>query len=177
MNKKFEKKRLMYNNSEDLYFLTYHIVLLLYHFNCINEKKQFKDYRKLVFLIPIIADETKTTILIDYYKEKNKPNKNIYQVINRLYYDSIENLTLLRYVLIILERKGIVTLVNDENKTNLYIENVDKCKEIAGNNRFLNEKERIINLKTNISRLKSINYLTFVDNFFKRNGVAIWENY
>ncbi|WP_404459293.1 hypothetical protein [Sutcliffiella horikoshii] len=172
----FEKKRLMYNNGEDLYFLTYSIVLILYHLKCISEEKQFKDYRKLVFLIPIMADEKKTTILIDYYKEKNVPNRNIHREINRLYYDSIQNLTLLRYVLIILEKKGVIKLVNDENKTNIYISDVEKCEFLANDSRFSNEKYRILSLKKNINRLSTLNYITFVDNFFKRNGVAIWEN-
>ncbi|MDX8361646.1 hypothetical protein [Cytobacillus sp. IB215316] len=177
MNKDFNRKRLMYNNSEDLYFITYNIILLLYHLNCIGENKPFNDYRKLVFLIPIISDEKKTTILLDYYKGNLKPNRNIHREINRLYYDSIENITLIRYVLMILEREEIIKLINVESRTNLYISNIEKSKDIASNLRFKDEKERILKLKKKIRMLSRLNYLTFVDCFFKRNGVAIWENY
>lgn len=177
MDKLFNRKRLMYNNSEDLYFITYNIILILYHLNCIGETKQFKDYRKLVFLIPIIIDDKKTTILIDYYKGKNNPNRNIQRVINRLYYDSIEELTLIRYVLMILEQKNIINLVADEKKTNLYINNKERCGILASDKRFIEEKQRILKLKKNIFRLSTINYMTFVENFFKGNGVAVWENY
>lgn len=176
MNKQFDKKRLMYSKSDDLYFITYNIILILYHLNCTNKEKPFKDYRKLVFLIPIIADQKITTILLDYYKEKNSPNRNILGEMNRLYYDSLENLVLIRYVLMILESKNIITLVNDENKTNVYINNIEECKSLVSNIRFEKETQRILKIKKGINRLSTINYMTFVENFFKRNGVAIWEN-
>lgn len=173
----FDKRRLMYNNSQDLYFITYNIILILYYLECVGKDKQFKDYRKLVFLIPIISNSKGTTVLLDYYKAKNKANRNITLEISRLYYDSIENITLIRYVLLILERKGIITLVTENNKTNLYLNRVERCERIANDKRFDMEKERIIKLKKGIHRLSTINYMTFVDNFFKRNGVAIWESY
>ncbi|MEK4871225.1 hypothetical protein [Niallia sp. FSL W8-1348] len=177
MDKQFDKKRLMYNKSEDLYFITYNIILILYHLKCINSKKQFKDYRKLVFLIPIISDDRMTSIFIDYYKGNNKPNKVISNVINRLYYDSIENIVLIRYILMILESKEIITLVNEANKTNLYINKIDVCELLVKDSRFTKEVGRIETIKNNINRLSIVNYMTFVDNFFKGNGVAIWENY
>ncbi|MGN4752792.1 hypothetical protein COM24_08760 [Bacillus toyonensis] len=176
MNKQFDKKRLTYSRSEDLYFITYNIILILYHLNCVNKKKQFKDYRKLVFLIPIISDDKLTTIFLDYYKGKNTPNKTIRNVINRLYYESIENIILIRYVLMILERKEIITLVNDTNKTNIYLNKIENCAMLVRDNRFSREIERIGKVKNNINRISILNYMTFVDNFFKRNGVAIWEN-
>ncbi|BCC09478.1 hypothetical protein BCM0060_p2144 (plasmid) [Bacillus cereus] len=95
----------MYNKSEDLYFVTYNIILILYYLGSISKEKAFKDYRKLAFIIPIISDDKNITILLDYYKGKLNPNKNIQSVINRLYYDSIENIILIRYVLMILEKK------------------------------------------------------------------------
>ncbi|WP_079529957.1 hypothetical protein [Halobacillus hunanensis] len=176
MRNLFDIKRLMYNNSEDLYFITYNIILLLYHLHCKSEKKQFKDYRKLAFLIPIISDEKKTRILIDYYKGKVTPNNNIHKELNRIYYDSIENIILIRYVLVIMERKGIINLVADTNKTNLFINDIEEFELFAEDKRFNTEKQRILAIKKNINSLSRLNYMTFVNEFFKRNGVAIWEN-
>ncbi|MCE4045161.1 hypothetical protein LXM56_13560 [Lysinibacillus fusiformis] len=173
---KFNKKRLLYNNSEDLYFLTYNTLLILFYLDCKKESKSFKDYRKLAFLIPIISDEKKTTLLLDYYKNKTKPNRNIYRELNRMYYESLENIALIRYVLLILEKREIVVLVNDESKTNIYLNDFSKYEVFIKSARFKGEKERILELKSNISRLKTINYMTFVENFFKVNGVVIWEN-
>ncbi|PEE73592.1 hypothetical protein COM81_27780 [Priestia megaterium] len=176
MRKKFDERRLMYNKSEDLYFITYNIILILYHLKCTNQKKQFKDYRKLVFLIPIISDDKLTTVLLDYYKGKNNPNKILRNAINRLYYDSIENIILVRYILIILEKKGIIKLVNEANRTNLYLNDIENYSALVNDPRFSKEIERIENIKNNINLLSRLNYMTFVENFFKRNGVAIWEN-
>lgn len=177
MGKKFDRKRLMYDNSQDLYFITYNILLILYNLECIGRERQFKDYRKLVYLISVISNNRETTILLDYYKAKYKANRNITRAINRLYYDSIENITLIRYVLKILERKEIITLVVEKNKTNLYINKKEKIEPLVSDERFNEEKERILKLRKGIFRLSTIKYMTFVTNFFQRNGVAIWENY
>lgn len=177
MDKQFDKKRLMYNKSEDLYFVTYNIILILYYLGSVNKEKVFKDYRKLAFIIPIISDDKNITILLDYYKGKLNPNKNIQSVINRLYYDSIENIILIRYVLMILEKKEIIILVNEANKTNLYINKIEDCEKLASNTMFNREASRILKLKKGVSSIRTLKYITFVDNFFKRNGVAIWENY
>ncbi|MED3897261.1 hypothetical protein P4797_20005, partial [Priestia aryabhattai] len=151
MRKKFDQRRLMYNKSEDLYFITYNVILILYHLKCNNQKKQFKDYRKLVFLIPIISDDKLTTVLLDYYKGKNNPNKILRNVINRLYYDSIENIILVRYILIILEKKGVIKLVNEANRTNLYLNDIENYSALVNDPRFSKEIERIENIKNNIN--------------------------
>jgi len=176
MDNNFEMRRLVYNKSEDLYFIAYNVLLLLHHLKCTNSQRQFNDYRKLVFLISIISDEKKTAILTDYYKEGITANKNIRTVINRLYYESIEHLTLIRYLLVILEKKGVVKLVMESNKTNVFIENHLAFSGFFENERFTKEKNRIEKIQQKIPRIRSINYMTFIDNFFKRNGVAIWEN-
>jgi len=176
MEKDFEKRRLVYNKSEDLNFIAYNVLLLLHHLNCTNSQRKFNDYRKLVFLISIISDDKKTSILTDYYKEGIIANKNIRTVINRLYYDSIEHLTLIRYLLVILEKKGVVKLVMESNKTNVFIENSRDFLIFFEDERFIKEKRRIEKIQQKIPRIRSINYMTFIENFFKRNGVAIWEN-
>lgn len=176
MKDTFNKKRLLYNNSEDLYFLTYNIILILHYLECVNPNNTFKDYRKLIFLIPIISRDNNTTLLCDYYKKKLQPNNNISKEIGRIYYDSIEDVALIRYLLIILEKKDIIALVAEDNKTNLYLKQSTILKEFVNNEKFTLEKERINKIKNNVTRIKSLKYMTFVNNFFKSNGVAIWEN-
>lgn len=175
MDKKLHEKRLLYNKSEDLYFITYNILLILYHLGCIDEKKKFKDYRKLSFLISIVPDHNITLLAKDYYNGTNIANESIKDSINKLYFQSIENIILIRYVLLILEERQILKIDNEENSSSIHLVNVDKYKEFLISEKFEEEIENIKMLKKNIYRLSSIKYITFIDNLFKKNGVAVWE--
>lgn len=175
MDKKLDEKRLLYNKSEDLHFITYNILLILYHLGCIDEKKEFKDYRKLSFLISIVPDDKMTLLAKDYYNGTNIANESIKDSINKLYFQSIENIILIRYVLLILEERQILKIDNKENSSSIHLVNVDKYKEFLISEKFEEEIENIKILKKNIYRLSSIKYITFIDNLFKKNGVAVWE--
>lgn len=175
MNKKLDEKRLLYNQSEDLYFITYNILLILYHLGCNNKKSEFKDYRKLAFLISIVSDKKITTLVKDYYNNLNTPNNAIKDSINKLYFESIENMVLIRYVLIILEEKEVIKIESEKERTNVYLVNIEKYKELLISDKFEDEINNIKVLKESIYRLNWIKYITFIGNMFKKNGVAVWE--
>ncbi|MDM5226067.1 hypothetical protein QUF73_07570 [Cytobacillus sp. NJ13] len=175
MNDNFKEKRLLYNNSEDLYFLAYNLILILSVLDCKTDKSSFKDYRKLIFLIPIISNEKNTQLLLNYYKSYIKPNAHIIKELNRIYYDAIETITLIRYLLLILEKRNIIKIVVEDNKVNIYLLENETIKMFIQDTKFEKEKRRIIDIKGKVKSLKRLNYMTFVDNFFKANGVAIWE--
>jgi len=175
MNDNFKEKRLLYNNNEDLYFLAYNLILILTVLDCKTDKSSFKDYRKLVFLIPIISNEKNTQLLLNYYKSEIIPNENIIKELNRIYYDAIETITLIRYLLLILEKRNIIKIVVEDNKVNIYLLENETIKTFVQDIKFEKEKRRIICIKGKIKSLKRLNYMTFVDRFFKVNGVAIWE--
>lgn len=175
MNKELDEKRLLYNKSEDLYFIAYNILLILYYLGCNDEKSEFKDYRKLTFLISIVSDKKITTLVKDYYDNLNTPNKSIRDSISRLYFNSIENIVLIRYVLIILEERGIIKINSEKDRTNIQLANINICKELLTSNKFEEEISNINILKKCVNRLSSIKYITFVDKLFKKNGVAVWE--
>lgn len=103
-------------------------MLLLKYLECVNEDKAFKDYRKLTFLIPIISDEVINTIFIDYYRAKNKINKNIRRRLSKIYNEGIENIAFIRYILLILEKNNIIKLISEENKVDLYLCEKDKLE-------------------------------------------------
>lgn len=176
MSKKSKLKRLLYNNSEDLYFLTYNIILILSILNCKNKNNCFQDYRKLIFLIPIISNEKNTQLLLNYYKSNVKPNENIIKELNRMYFDAIDTITLIRYLLLILEKRKIINIITDNNKVNIYLLENKKIKTFVHDSKFNKERKRIELIKGKIRSLKRMNYMTFVENLFKVNGVAIWEH-
>lgn len=175
MNYDLDKKRLLYNQSEDLHFITYNILLILYHLGCCSKKNKFKDYRKLAFLISIISDNTVTMLARDYYDRINEPNGNIVDSLNKLYFKSIENIILIRYVLIILEQKGVIEIESEDNKTNIYLLDHKKYTEFCSSEKFNEEIQNITILRSSIAKLRTIKYITFIDKMFKKNGVAVWE--
>lgn len=175
MNKDFHKKRLVYDEGEDLYFVTYSILLILYHLECCDEKREFKDYRKLCFLINIISSEKQTNIVRDYYNKKNNINNSIKNSINNLYFNSIDNIVLIRYVLLILESRGIIEINSEENRTNIYLLNKESYKQLLESDKFRDEIQNINIIKKTVSKLRGLLYITFIKNLFEKNGVAIWE--
>lgn len=175
MNKDFHEKRLVYNDWEDLYFVTYSILLILYHLECFDEKREFKDYRKLCFLINIISSEKQTNIVRDYYDKKNNINNSIKNSINNLYFNSIDNIVLIRYVLIILESREIIKINSEENRTNIYISNKENYRQLLESDKFRDEIKNIKIIKKTVNKLRGLLYITFVKKLFKENGVAIWE--
>lgn len=173
-NKEFDLKRLLYNENEDLYMITYSIILILYELNNTG-RNYFKDYRKLVFLIPIISDNELTQIFSDYYKGKTQANNSIRHELEKLYYNSFQNITMLRYVLLLLEKKEMVQLQSEEGKTNVVLIRDNIAELFAQNNIFGSEISNIRKVRSTVPRIRTINYITVVDNLFKLNGVLVWE--
>lgn len=170
-----KKKRLLYDKSEDIHFAIYNILLLLYYLGCTNEKKAFRDYRKLTFLIPIISDEVLNTIFIDYYRGKNEINKNIRRRLIRIYNGGIENISFIRYILLILEKNNFIKLIEEESKINLYLCKQSSLEEFLENAIFKDEIRCINNIKNSNYQLAKVSYSTFINNLFKVNGVSVWE--
>lgn len=175
MSYELDKKRLLYNQSEDLYFITYNILLILYHLGSYSIKSEFNDYRKLAFLISIISNNKTTMLAGDYYGMLNEPNENIKENLNKLYFKSIENIVLIRYVLIILEEKGVVEINSNNDKTNIFLVDYQKYKDFCTSEKFNEEIKNINTLKLRMSKLRTIKYITFIEKMFKQNGVAVWE--
>ena len=174
-DKNTNKKRLLYDVNEDLYFFTYNILLILNNLECDNEENTFKDYRKLVFLIQFLSSEINTRILIDYYRGKIKINKNIRSILNDIYINGIEKIQFIRYVLLILEKHNLIRLVNEENSINLYLLDKGKQNGFLEGEIFKKDIQNILNIKKSIGIIKKVKYSTFINNIFKENEVKVWE--
>ena len=170
-----KKKRLLYDKSEDIYFSIYNILLLLYYLGCVNEDKAFKDYRKLTFLIPLISDEVLNTIFVNCYRGKIEINRNIRRRLNRIYNGGIENISFIRYILLILEKNNFIKLIGEENKVNLYLCQQNNLENLLENTIFVDEIRCINNIKSGNYQIAKVSYSTFINNLFKVNGVSVWE--
>ncbi len=103
------KKRLMFLKGEDLYFLSYNIIVLLHCYSCESPQKPFLDYSKMAYLIDYVADTKLAKML----------NSN--DSVNRTYLQSAYTEGLIRRHIVsrlfyALERKGIVSLEMKKDK-------------------------------------------------------------
>lgn len=174
MKSLMNRKRLLYETTEDIYFYMYNILLILNTFECISEEKNFQDYRKLSFLIDIISNDENYKLFIKYYGKKQEAKSRNLRKLQYLYYDGIEKIKFLRYVLLIMEKNKLIAINNNDNKTNVYIIRENNEAEFFINIRF----EEVINKIKNLPRsnsIKKIAYKTFIKNIFKENGVKVWE--
>ena len=89
MKSLMNRKRLLYETTEDIYFYMYNILLILNTFECISEEKSFQDYRKLSFLIDIISNDENYKLFIKYYGKKQEAKSRNLRKLQYLYYDGI----------------------------------------------------------------------------------------
>ena len=111
---KSEKKRLMYIQSEDFYFLTYNTVILLYTLDCINGVRYMKDYRKISFLMDFISNPYYTSFL----DRETLSNSDIREL-TRLYSNGILRLKDINKLFYTLDSQKIITL-NKKKGTDVF---------------------------------------------------------
>lgn len=169
------RKRLLYDINEDIYFYIYNIIFILNTLECYSSEDSFKDYRKLVFLIDFISNRTDCDIFIKFYRGKVTPNETIKRCLRDKYYDGIEKIKFLRYILLIMEKHGYIKLENEDKRVNVILIKENHTEEFLNDKRF---KEIIdtINRIPGQKVLKKVAYKTFIENIFKVNGVVVWED-
>lgn len=169
------RKRLLYETNEDIYFYIYNILLILHTLDCKSEDTSFQDYRKIAFIIDIISNEDSFQLFIKYYGGKQEINNDIKRKLQNIYYEGIEKIKFLRYVLLIMEKNNFIVIEKKDNKVNIFLIEENNKKEFFENKRFT----EVVNHIRSIPRIKTlvkVSYKTFIKNIFKENGVAIWED-
>lgn len=169
------RKRLLYETNEDIYFYIYNILLILHTFDCTSITKSFQDYRKIAFIIDIISNEDSFQLFLKYYGGKGIVNNEVKRKLQNIYYEGIEKIKFLRYVLLIMEKHNFIVLENRNNKINVFLLEENSKKEFFENKRFIDVVNNIKNLPRSKSLVK-ISYNTFISNTFKENEVTIWED-
>lgn len=175
MDKIMNRKRLIYDINEDIYFYIYNILFILNTLECYSSQDSFKDYRKLVFLIDFISNDRDCDIFIRYYRGKFKANDNIRRNLRDKYYKGIEKIKILRYVLLIMEKHNYVRLENDEKRVNIILIRENRKEVFFENKRFKEVVETIKKIPSP-KTLRKVSYKTFIENIFKINGVDVWED-
>ena len=170
------KRSLMFSKGDDLYFLSYNVLLLLQGLKCECGKRIFKDHRKLAFLIDFISNRNLAVTL-----KQSGPVLNVIdrELFTRAYADGLLRLNQVIRLLFTLEKRGFIQLKR-EIKTNT----IDVCV-IPGNqlNDFFDKKlfkleaENLDVIKAAIPKLNVLTLDTLLNRLFDNHGVRTWDKF
>lgn len=166
------KKRLMYIQSEDFYFLTYNTVILLNTLNCIEGNRYLKDYRKISFLIDFISNPYYASFLKG--KILNESDK---RELTKLYSNGFIRQKEINKLFYTLDNRGLIHLTRKENSDILDV-TLNKSKfpaEFFDGELFEVEIQNSMLVKNHISRLSSITLDTLKKKVFMDKGVKVWQ--
>lgn len=173
MNKIDAKKRLMFITGEDFYFLTYNILLLLKALNC-DGKRQFKDHRKLAYLIDFVANENLIDIVETYSKYPNrKMNSFDKELLIQAWSNGLVREKLINRLLQALEKKGLIGINRRNNKTFLdvwYMPN-ETTKKFFKEGIFEIENNNAKKLTKVIKRLSNSTFEKTIEKLFTQFGI------
>lgn len=166
------KKRLMYIQSEDFYFLTYNTIILLNTLNCIEGDRYLKDYRKISFLVDFTSNPYYAAFL-----KGGALNESDKREMTRLYSNGILRQKEINKLFYALDSRGIIHLTRKSNSDILDV-TLNKSKvpaEFFDGELFEVEIQNSMLIKNHISRLSSITLDTLKQKLFTDKGVKVWQ--
>lgn len=172
--KNIAKRRLMFTKGDDLYFITYNILLILYTLKKTSEQQKFKDHRKLAFLIGFVSNN-KLIKINKRLKESNRINISDKELLLKSYAQGRMLIRTITRVLLTLENRGFLGLEKDakKNHINLWLKTESIKKDFLMSPQFVYERENIKSLKKLIPRISSSNLTTVLDKLFV--NIKIWD--
>lgn len=169
------KKRLDFIKGQDINYVAYNTLLILFFTKATNSNTKFKDYRILSHLIQIINDKVYLNAFQAFYGKNLSPKGEYNSILKEIYLKSIENNEKIKHILLIMENIGLIELENNEKITSLWINQNNIKEETLKNKIFSDEKENIKKILEIESRIRTNKYATFIERFYKNNGVDIWD--
>jgi hypothetical protein len=158
------KKRMMFIQKEDYNFLAYNLLLLLDTLDCSGERKTFKDFRKIAYLI-------------DFINEGGEPDKFDQRQLSQIYSKAQIKKKLLHHLLIILRNKKMIGV--SPNRTHrsidIWINRGNIPESFLDKEVFANEINNILQLKKLVYSLKTVNIRDLANKIFTNNNVLVWE--
>lgn len=115
------KKRLMFSKDDDYYFIAYNSLVFLHATGCTDETAAFKDYTKLAYLIPLIADSTLLDSLVSCKEQHRIPSNYEKMQMQDLYLQAHLRRKLLASIVFALESKNYIFLQKGTRKGSIDI--------------------------------------------------------
>lgn len=169
------KKRMMFSIDEDYYFISIKILIILGELKCYTTK--LVDYRKLALIIEFIKNKENFELFKELFlndkKETIQKNK---QILN-IYFNASLNEPLIKKIILFLERKGLLELEKHNKFKSLDVKFIKnrKLENFLSELIFDEDRERIVYIKNNLDRVKSIKYDTFIEKIFGSGEVSKWD--
>ena len=169
------RKRLMYVTQEDFYFLTYNWLLTLEALGCVSEKKEFRDVRKLAFLVDFVSDRHLTVAVADSATGA-KISATDRKLLANAYSRARDRLPQLNRVLFAAERRGLIALFPNEKDrvVNTYLKLDSLPPGFLQSDLFTSERRNLEILGLHQRRLRTGSLNIFLENIFRQNGVVTW---
>lgn len=169
------KKRVMFLSGEDFYFFTYTILIALDALGCCGEK-QFKDHRKLAYLLPFVADSTLVGI-VERAAGGRLKNRADAEYLFDSYSNGIMRESEVSKLLLTLEKKDYITL---RRGTSGRVMDVALNKEALPNRLlsggdFEREYTNMARLRKVLPRLSRLTRETFLTRLYDDHGVRTWS--
>jgi hypothetical protein len=165
------ERTLMFSTKDDLYFITYNILVVLKFLGC-DGRRKFKDVHKLAFMVEFISNKELIRTLDKTIEGQNDKDA---MMLSKAYSDGLMRINSVKRVLFTLKKAGMIEF--SENNKEVWLNENDKTKLFFEGDYFQYEKENITMLKTRIKRLNNITIDTFLDSAFSKNGVQSWANF
>lgn len=159
------KRRLMFIQKEDYNFLAYSTLILLKSLDCTDDKKRFKDFRKIAYLV-------------DFVNEGGTPSLFEQERLAQIYAKAQIKKKLMHHLIIVLKNKNLITVdLNGATQTiDLWL-NKDKIPtDFFDNDFFAKEMNNAKVLKQTLTaRIRGFTIKTMVEKIFKENNILTWE--
>ena len=176
MEKKKAKKRLMFATGDDLYYLTYNILIILHVLKC-NGKRKFNDYRKLAFLIDFVSDRD-LILIIKHSNFIGKLNNTIdKQKLEKVYSDGLLGISQIKRLIFALEKKGFVSLEKKGVGNCIWINEDNIPDDFFDKEVFKYEIQNVKSLTGTIKRINIITLNTLLDKIFAKFNIDTWATF
>jgi hypothetical protein len=164
VHKQSAKKRMMFIQKEDYNYLCYNLILLLNNLGCTNESNEFRDFRKIAYLV----DFTSSSKNINSFSEDE---------LGSIYSKAHIKKKLLSHLLIVLKNKDYIGIsMNKKHKSfDIWLKTDNLPDDFVNKDVFLNELENIKILKKEIRGLRTTTIKTMVNTLFTSKNILTWE--
>lgn len=165
------KKRIMFSKDSDYYFITYNSLLLLDNLKCYEGKSNFCDYRKLIYILPFIADEDLLRIVTKGASIKEEEIK----ILEDTYINAKLREPILKSILFTLDKKGYIKMEKNKKSIDLKLIKNTISKDFLHSEIFKKESDNIAIFKSCYQRLNVLSLESLIEKLFKEKGVIIWD--
>lgn len=170
------KKRMMFVLDEDYYFVTIKILTIIYFIAGFN--KTFVDYRKIPFIIELDRDSKRLKL---YEKAISGKSLNIFEheELTSIYCSANLNYAMIERVIYFLDKQNIIRVSKNSRFGCIDLELVRKAeiKDLLEDDIFSAEYRNLNVIKSNMSRIATYKFETFISKIYGKNEVAKWEDW